>query len=123
MKDKSKKIKRIMIILLICILLIAILKIISSKVSSSKEIDEIDILEGSLDFDLNKVKKIQSRSDYCLVKECIEKFYNYNANNKDVFSLLDNEYIQLFDIKKDELQGKFGNFGKVSVDITRDVLF
>lgn len=123
MNDKSKRIRKIIIIILICILLIVVLKIISSKIGNAQKIDDIDILEGSLDFDLNKVKKIQSRSDYCLVKECIEKFYNYNANDKDTYSLLDNEYIELFDVKKDELQGKFGDFKKVSVDITRNVLF
>ncbi|MBO5413045.1 MAG: hypothetical protein J6A29_01845 [Clostridia bacterium] len=123
MNDKSKRIRKIIIIILICILLIVILKIISSKNSNAQKIDDIDILEGSLDFDLNKVKKIQSRSDYCLVKGCIEKFYKYNTSDKDVYSLLDNEYIELFDVKKDELQGKFGDFEKVSVDITRNVLF
>lgn len=120
MRDKSKK---IIIILLICIILIVILKIVASKNDIYKTVPGTEILEGSLDVDLNKVKKIQSRTDYCLVKDCIEKFYNYNANNNKVYSLLDNEYIELFGVKEDELEGKFGNFGKVSVDITRNVLF
>lgn len=123
MKEKTKKIRNIIIILLICILLVVTLKLISKKVEDNKKLDEVAILEGSLDFELNKVKKIQSRSDYCLVKSCIEKFYDYYINDKDVYSLLDNEYIKTFNIEKDNLQGKFGNFENVSVDITRNVLY
>lgn len=124
MKDKSKKIKKIIVILLICILvLIVIMKLVSTKMKNEEEMYEIETVEGSLDFDLNEVEKIKSRSDYCLVKKCVEKFYNYYINNKDVCSLLDNEYIEKFNIKKDELDGRYGTFDNVTVDITRNVLF
>ena len=123
MDDKSKKIKRIIIILLICILLIILLKMSFTKKENYEDLYGVEVLEGSLEFDLNQVKKVKSRSDYCLVKNCIEKFYNYYINNKDVYSLLDNEYIEKFNVNKNNLEGKFGNFGEVTVDITRNVLF
>lgn len=123
MKNKSKQIKKILSILLICILLIVIIKIITTKVQKNVEVDNIEIVDGSLDFDLNKVEKVKSRSDYCLVKKCVEKFYNYYTNNKDVFNLLDEEYINSFNIKENEIQGKYGDFEKVKLDIIRNVLF
>ena len=66
---------------------------------------------------------MQSRSDYYLVKNCIEKFYSYYKTDKDVYSLLDNEYIENFNVGRDEVKGRFGDFEEVTVDIIRNVLF
>lgn len=117
MKDKSKKIKKIMIFLII---ICAVLLVIKLKLPKEEEkLSEIEIIDGAYSFEMNKVRKVSSRNDYCLVKECVEKFYDNYIKNKDIYSFLDDEYIDKFNIQRDNLNGKYGKFEGLTIDITK----
>lgn len=120
---RNKSIIKIIIILLIFIFLILIAKVYLEKKNEKERMYGVEIPEGSLDFDMNLVKKIASKSDYFLAKDCIEKFYDYYINDKEIYNLLDNEYIKDFNLNEENIKNRYGSYNNIIVDITRYVLF
>lgn len=70
-----------------------------------KETDERSILYLEL-------SKIDSENNYFIVKGCIEKYLEYNLENKklEIYNILDSEYIKSNDIDKENVLEKIQQF-------------
>lgn len=127
-----KNLKKMIIILaILCIIVLTILVILLIKTIKKDNdgkilLDDIETPSDAYEVELDKVKIVQSRSDFFLVQDFIEIFYNnyleYNIGNdnnyKKVYNLLDDEYIKEFNISENNLKNKFGNYGSIKVDVT-----
>ncbi|MGN1310587.1 MAG: hypothetical protein ACI4VP_02610 [Clostridia bacterium] len=114
----QKKIKMIILtLILVCIVLIGIIALFNRR-ANKEVISETENIEGAYEFDLNKIKRVKNKSDYYLVNRCINKFYSNYIKNNDIYNLLDDEYINMFNIKEDNLNDKFGKFEDLKIDLT-----
>lgn len=124
----TKKLRNIIIIVIIIIFLILIALLIQmqrQKGHRNNVINDAESFLGAYDYESNKVELVKQRNDFFIVQNCIKSFYNnyltYNklgTNPEKVYNLLDNEYIQMFSISKDNLKGKFGKYESIKIDIT-----
>lgn len=124
--------KKGIIILAVLSILVAIVLVvlfvqkgnIENKLQEGTTVNEIE--NPSEKEEINQLKIISVRSEFLLVENCIKTFYqNYAAINSSgeqlerVYNLLDNDYIQEFNITKENLIGKYGNSKTIEVDVTK----
>lgn len=109
-----KKIRKI-ILFLIILLVFTALGLVSLK--NSENIDEKMLVpeeqvEGEYE-DITEVQQVTSRINYYTIKNIVNKYYNnINKNNYDVlYNYLAKQYIQEFNIQKDDLGDKFIKIG------------
>lgn len=82
-------------------------------------INEIEDGKETYNFELNKLEKVQSKNEYYNAKKCVELFYDYvsDGNREKIYGLLDDEYVQMANITKEQL--KINNISKVKIDINK----
>ncbi len=97
---------------------------IENKLQQNTTVSEIE--NPSEKEEINQLEVVSVRSEFLLVENCIKTFYqNYAAINSSgeqlerVYNLLDNDYIQEFNITKENLIGKYGNSKTIEVDVTK----
>lgn len=117
----NKNLKRIIILLIIfTIIIITIIGILMLK-KSKEEIgaNELEIDEDAYNFEFNKLTEVQSRNEYYNAKKCVELFYNYisTGNTEKTYSLLDEEYIKMTNLTREQL--KTENMAKGKLDINK----
>ena len=94
---KRKKIIITLIIFMICIIIILTIRGIIYR-KNTLIFNEVEVPEGGDYFDSSKIKKVGDRSDYILVKKCIEKYFNNLSDSEFTNKILADEYIKLHNV-------------------------
>ena len=112
----------ILIILFLTILLIIILMLLKAY-STINDASPENIVDIEVEY---SIRKITNRSNYYIIKNCIDKFYIYystiqnsvkNGKTEEIYNMLDAEYIKYREITHDNILSKLRGVSSSKVNI------
>lgn len=119
MKKNNIFILIILFLIILLVIILMLLKVYSTRNQASPE----NIVDIEVEY---SIKRITNRSNYYIIKNCIDKFYiyystiqNYGKNGKteEIYNMLDEEYIKYKEITQENILSKLRGVSSSKVNI------